>query len=257
MKKYLLSTIFILSYFISFSQLVSYEAIWVKEDMNASYLEVEEFWSKVKEQAIADGSQDFWVVFQLEKDLANESEMKKPDFIVMNGFKDSIQRSKSVNWKELARSVYKKELSKKKFEKKWSLGWEVRKETRSFLVERLDNTEWKAQPDQELKFLFNGFQQLNEDYENYEMKYFKNMHMKRMDNGQLAWWEFNKVLSRSDNANKEVTHFTMDVIINDASDWNPNTDSFVDQMMIKNGVASRKRIIGDTMKVLYAKFPEN
>ena len=65
MKKQILSIIFILSVTISFSQLVSYEAIWVKDSMDESYVEVEEFWSKIKEQAIADDSQDFWIVFKL------------------------------------------------------------------------------------------------------------------------------------------------------------------------------------------------
>ena len=54
MKKQILSIIFILSLTISFSQLVSYEAIWVKDSMDESYVEVEEFWSKIKEQAIAE-----------------------------------------------------------------------------------------------------------------------------------------------------------------------------------------------------------
>ena len=118
MKKQILSILFILSITISFSQLVSYEAIWVKDSMDESYVEVEEFWSKIKEQAIADDSQDFWIVFKLEKDIENADHKMKPDYIVMNGYKDSIQRSKSVNWQELGKKVYKKELSKKKFEKK-------------------------------------------------------------------------------------------------------------------------------------------
>ena len=37
MKKQILSILFTLSFLISFSQLVSYESIWVKEDMNESY----------------------------------------------------------------------------------------------------------------------------------------------------------------------------------------------------------------------------
>ena len=42
MKKQILSILFILSINISFSQLVSYEAIWVKDSMDESYVEVEE-----------------------------------------------------------------------------------------------------------------------------------------------------------------------------------------------------------------------
>ena len=101
MKKQILSILFTLSFLISFSQLVSYEAIWVKDGMDESYVEVEEFWSKIKQQAIADDLQDFWVVFKLEKDSENEDDKMKPDYIVMNGYKDSLQRSKSSNCKAL------------------------------------------------------------------------------------------------------------------------------------------------------------
>ena len=258
MKKQILSILFILSITISFSQLVSYEAIWVKDSMDESYVEVEEFWSKIKEQAIADDSQDFWIVFKLEKNLENADHKMKPDYIVMNGFKDSIQRSKSVNWQELAKKVYKKELSKKKFEAKWTMGSQVRKETRNFLVERLDNSVWSPLSEgKEARFLFNGFKALNDDYESFEMKYFKESHNKQIDAGSRAWWEFNKVLSRSENANQEVTHFTMDVIDADYQWSNDNEPSFTDQMMSKYGVASRERVIGDRMSVLFAQFQQN
>ena len=258
MKKQILSIIFILSLTISFSQLVSYEAIWVKDSMDESYIEVEEFWSKIKEQAIADDSQDFWIVFKLEKDPENADHKMKPDYIVMNGYKDSIQRSKSVNWQELGKKVYKKELSKKKFEAKWTLGSQVRKETRRFLVERLDNSVWSPLAEgKEAIFLFNGFKALNDDYENFEMKFFKENHNKQIESGSRAWWEFNKVLNRSENANQEVTHFTMDVIDKDYQWSNDGEPSFTEQMMVKYGVASRERVIGDRMSVLFAKFQQN
>ena len=258
MKKQILSILFILSITISFSQLVSYEAIWVKDSMDESYVEVEEFWSKIKEQEIADDSQDFWIVFKLEKDIENADHKMKPDYIVMNGYKDSIQRSKSVNWQELGKKVYKKELSKKKFETKWTLGSQVRKETRRFLVERLDNSVWSPLAEgKEVLFLFNGFKALNDDYENFEMKFFKENHKKQIEAGSRAWWEFNKVLNRSENANQEVTHFTIDAIDKNYQWSNDGEPSFTQQMMGKYGVASRERVIGDRMSVLFAKFQQN
>ena len=102
MKKQILSIIFILSLSFSSSQLISYEAIWVNDGMEEDYLSVEELWSEVKKQAIADDIQDFWVVFKVEKDSTNPESMKKPDYIVFNGFKDDEQRKKQTNWKELA-----------------------------------------------------------------------------------------------------------------------------------------------------------
>jgi hypothetical protein len=147
--------------------------MWVNEGMEEDYISVEEMWSEVKKQAIADDIQDFWIVFKLDKDPANEDDIKKPDYIVMNGFKDNEQRTKQTNWIELAQKVYKGKMSKRKFEMAWEKTPTVRKETRTFLVERLDNTVWNA-PDegQTLSFYFNGFQALNEDYENISKTFF-------------------------------------------------------------------------------------
>ena len=91
----------------------------------------------------------------------------------MNGYKDADQRKKQVNWEEVGRNAYKGKLSKSKFTKEFSKWQGVRKKTSRFLVERLDNTEWKVPPGSETKVYFSGFQALNDDYENYEMKYFK------------------------------------------------------------------------------------
>ena len=89
------------------------------------------------------------------------------------------------------------------------------------------------------------------------MQYFKENHNKQIEAGSRAWWEFNKVLSRSENANKEVTHFTMDVIDADYQWSNDNEPSFTDKMMSKYGVASRERVIGDRMIMLFSQFQQN
>ena len=134
----------------------------------------------------------------------------------------------------------------------------VRKETRRFLVERLDNSVWSPLAEgKKARFLFNGFKALNDDYENFEMQYFKENHNKQIEAGSRAWWEFNKVLSRSENANQEVTHFTMDVIDADYQWSNDNEPSFTDKMMSKYGVASRERVIGDRMMLLFSQFQQN
>ena len=77
MKKQILSIIFILSLSFSSSQLISYEAIWVNDGMEEDYISVEELWSEVKKQAIADDIQDFWVVFKVEKDSTNPESIKE------------------------------------------------------------------------------------------------------------------------------------------------------------------------------------
>ena len=47
MKKQILSILFILSLTTSFSQLISYEAIWVNEGMEEDYISVEDMWSSI------------------------------------------------------------------------------------------------------------------------------------------------------------------------------------------------------------------
>ena len=258
MKKLLsISLLFFIQFSISQTQ-ISYEAIWLNEGMEKQYMEVEKFWSEIKKEAISKDLQSAWIVWKVIKNPDNEEHQKKPDYIVMNGFKDADQRKKQVNWEEVGREAYKGKLSKSKFTKEFGKWQDVRKKTSTFLVERLDNTEWKVPPGSETKVYFNGFQALNDDYENYEMKYFKKLHEKRMEVGDLGWWEFNKVISRSDNENKDVTHFTMDIaLIDNYMGTYPEATEFSDQMLRKHGGASRERIIGDQLELKFFQFAQN
>ena len=258
MKKLLYITIILITTICYSQNQISYEAIWLNEGMEEQYLEVEKFWSEIKKEAISRDLQSGWVVWKVVKNPDNEEHQKKPDYIVMNGFKNADQRKKQVNWEELGMEVYKGKLSKSKYKKEFAKWQGTIKKTSRFLVERLDNTEWKVPPGSETKVYFNGFQALNDDYENYEMKYFKKLHEKRMEAGDLGWWEFNKVISRSDNENKDVTHFTMDVtLVDNYFQTYPEATEFSDQMMRKHGAASRKRIIGDQLELKFFQFAQN
>ena len=79
MKKITFCILFVLSFFLSFSQLISYEAIWLKDGMEDSYVEVEEFWSLIKEQAISDDTQNFWVVSKV---LNDDEDSNKPSELI-------------------------------------------------------------------------------------------------------------------------------------------------------------------------------
>ena len=49
----------------------------------------------------------------------------------------------------------------------------------------------------------------------------------------------------------------MDVLDKDYNWSSPENQSFVDQMMFKNGIASRDRVIGDIVTVVQAKFKQD
>ena len=165
----------------------------------------------------------------------------------MNFYKDSLQKSKftNLNFKDYAKKVYKGKLSKSKFEKKWNLPMGKRN---FYELERLDNTYWHGELKTGMKISMNVFKSLNEDYEDYEMKFFKKWHEKNILDGSRKWWEFNKVLSSNLNTESSTdgtpTHSTIGVFDREQTQeeidefWNNLT--FEDRMMIKNGLASRE-----------------
>ena len=106
MKKYILSILFILSISISFSQLITHTSVRVDDSERQSYLELEEFWSKIHEQAIKDEYSDGWMLWEFTYKDAEEAK-GKPDFLIMNFHKDSVQRQKgySIDIKEYARKI--------------------------------------------------------------------------------------------------------------------------------------------------------
>ena len=107
------------------------------------YLELEEFWSLVHEQAIKDGYAQRWMVWEFLQNEGEDSE-GNPDYLIMNFYKDSLQKLKgsNINWKDYAKKVYKGKLSKSKFEKKWNLPTGKRN---FYELERLDNTYWHGE----------------------------------------------------------------------------------------------------------------
>ena len=259
MKKYILSTLFTLSFLVSFSQIITYSSVRVDDSERDSYIELEEFWSEIHEQAIKDDLAEAWAIWEFVYE--DEDDAKgKPDFLIMNFSKDSLQREKmfSNNWKEYARKVHSK-LSKKNFEKKWNL---PRGKRNNWVLERLDETYWHGgTPTKGMQVQLNIFEALNEDYESYEMEFFKNWHEKGILNGSRKWWEFNKILSSNINTESSVdgnpTHVTIDMAGRELSEeegkefWGSMT--FTDRMMAKSGSESRKMLGRYQMKLLMFK----
>ena len=92
MKKFI--TLFTLLFTtITFAQLITHSTVRLDEADHEGYLELENFWSKIHEQAISDDMAMFWAVWKVVK--TEETPEDYPDFIIMNGWKDSIQMNKS------------------------------------------------------------------------------------------------------------------------------------------------------------------
>ena len=88
----------------------------------------------------------------------------------------------------------------------------------------------------------------------YEIDFYKKWHNKRILNGSRKWWELNRVLSSSENGNKDITHVTLDMMGKELSDserekfWNEVT--FTDRMMWSNGAKTREMINQVNLKVV-------
>lgn len=77
-------------------------------------------------------------------------------------------------------------------------------------------------------------------------------------NGSRKWWELNRVLSSSENGNKEITHVTLDMMGRELSDseneefWKEVT--FMDRMMWSNGAKTREMINQVNLKLVMYRF---
>ena len=256
MKKIITSLLFLLIVSISFSQLISHTSVRLSDQERDGYIELEKFWSKIHQQAIKDGYSQRWMIWEFiyadDKDAQG-----KPDFLIMNFYKDSIQKSKSANLniKEYARQVYKGKLSKSRFERKWNLPTGSRN---FYELERLDNTYWHGKIEEGMQITLNAFKAVNDDYEDYEMKFFKKWHEKNILDGSRKWWEFNKVLSSNLTTESSTvgtpTHVTIDMFgreltQQDRQDFQ-NSLTFEDLMLRKNGAASRELLGRYQLKLL-------
>lgn len=232
------------------------EEITLKEGVTEKeYLEFESFWKTVKEKHVKEGKQIGWFVWKV--DQTSNDNNAWADYIILNVFANKKQMdqmmSKSSDW-------YVGEINKA------HKGKTKRSTIKKYIRETLNN-KYRAKsvtynnkglagflaegavPEKGITGYYLGIEQLNEDYVEFETKYFATAHQK---SGSRAYWELNEIVSRSDNAYKPVTHIIFE-IPNPEFTSTEQEQSFSDEMMVKYGVASRK--IHGTLKselALYA-----
>ena len=88
------------------------------------------------------------------------------------------------------------------------------------------------------------------DYENYEMKWFKDGHNQDILEGRRLAWYFNKVDSSTDNADKSMTHVIFERFNPSAPQREAFEPTFVQQMMWKHGGASREFVENATLELV-------
>ena len=256
MKNYFLNFIMLFFSIFIFSQSqITYTSVRLAEGTESSYLELEKFWSEIHENLIEDDYASFWAVWKVEQDSEKENQS---DYLIMNIWKDSLQKAKAmgIDWKEYAQNVYKGKLSKSKFNKKWNIVNEIQSERRQYEMERIDNTVFIGQIKKGMKIQINAFKALNDEYEQYELQFYKKWHEKGILNGSRAWREINKVVGSS-MENNPITHVTVDIQGKELSEEEQNEFwkevTFTDRMMWQNGAKTRELMGQETLELVYFK----
>ncbi|MBL6649118.1 MAG: hypothetical protein ISP56_02510 [Flavobacteriaceae bacterium] len=252
MKNYLnLFTLFFTSFVFSQAQ-ITYTSVRLADATESSYLELEEFWAEIHENLIKDDYASFWAIWKVEQDSEKENQS---DYLIMNIWKDSIQKAKSMqlDLKEYAMNVYKGKLSKSKFNKKWDIISKIGSERRQYHMVRIDNTIFNGKIENGMKIQINAFKALNDEYEQYETEFYKKWHEKGILNGSRKWWEINRVVGSSEE--NYPSHVTVDIYGKELSEeeqqefWKEVT--FTDRMMWQNGVKTRELLGQEILELVY------
>ena len=99
MKNYFLNFIMLFFSIFIFSQSqITYTSVRLAEGTESSYLELQKFLSEIHENLIEDDYASFLAVWKVEQDSEKENQS---DYLIMNIWKDSLQKAKAmgIDWK--------------------------------------------------------------------------------------------------------------------------------------------------------------
>ena len=237
------------------SQIASMEAYVIQDGRDSDYRKIESFVAPLKAMAIKEGKLLRWVVMKRISggDLSSIDKSKEVAYyLVFNVYKDQSQMNSDSwnNYRSYASKVYKGKMSKSSINKMFNMaeGNQIKKSARQYLMKGIYQTpSYRPQVGDVINM--DPMEALNEDYENFEMEYFMPRWEKIVDEGGLRMWGLTKVLSSSDNAYKNLTHFVFK---------NPTglpikfgTNSFLDTKLQEMGSESRKMYNGAILEIIH------
>ena len=254
MKKFLL--LFLIVPLSLLSQSFEFSQIKVNEaSMKKDYEKFEAMWANVHEEIHKKGNKVGWYFFKVVPNPNNPSNQKADfDYVIFNFWKDNTARKAGwgieVNDAFIKKSNYGK-MKSSEIKRLLSVRKKMKTEWKSYSMTGLDAT-IDVGGDPKLGNIVNyiGVKALNGDYENYEMKWFKNGHNEDILSGRRIAWYFNKVLSSSDSADKSLTHAIFERFNPNAPQREQTEPSFEQQMMWKHGGASREFVEYCTLELI-------
>lgn len=250
MKKHVFTFCMCLFSLWSFGQIIVMDIVQVKEGKEADYEAVEAFVAPIMGEAVANGDKMGWYIFKRMKggDLSEIEDKGVGDYMIINVYKDRVQMEANTmtTFSSYARKVYKGKMTNRSLDKKMSTLMDARKDTRSYTLENIYYTKPnRLQVGDEIGVF--AAQQLNEDYEDFEMHYYRPMWEEMILTGAHKAWNFNRIIERSDNAYQNLTHIIFNAV--GTGEYKFKED-FISRKLGEMGTASRKGFDTAQMKLI-------
>ena len=250
MKKQLTTYCLCLCTMLSFGQIIVMDIVQVKEGKEAEYEAVEEFVAPIMGEFVANGDKMGWYIFKRIQggDLSEVEEKGVGDYMIINVYKDreQMEANTMTSFTKNAQKVYQGKMSRRALDKKMASLMDARKDTRSYTLENIYYTKPNRLQLGDIVSVFPA-QQLNEDYENFEMHFYRPIWEEMILTGAHKGWNFNRIVERSDNAYQNLTHIIFNV--KGTGDYNFK-DDFISTKLGEMGTASRKGFDTAEMKLI-------
>jgi len=238
---------------ISFAQIIVMDVVQVKEGMSNDYEAVEKFVAPIMELAVENGDKMGWYIFKrLEGgDLSEAGNKGIGDYMIINVYKDEAQmNAQSVEtFTAYAKKAYKGKMSNRAIDRRMNSLMDAREDTRTYVLENIYYTKPNSLNVGDVVTVFPA-EQLNSDYEQFEMEFYRPMWEKNILTGAHRAWNFNRIIDRTENAYQNLTHIIFNVA--GIGELQFDTD-FLSTKLAEMGQASRKGFDPAQMQLIHIK----
>ena len=223
--------ILLLSLMFTFTASAQYgilSAVQLNEGAEDQYLALEAFFGPVHDLAIEKGIENFQAVWKVTSDSTDEN---APHYIIYTGFESKEQLDAynnswtSEDWVALAKEAHKGSISASRVERIMNNVSNESKERRNYHLMSVDNTVFAGSIEPGDIMTITPTKALNDDFENYETKFWKPYIEKAILMGQHRYWGLSKVYERTENAYEGMTHFFFNFPVEGSNWW----DGVIDQ----------------------------
>ena len=191
-------------------QVANVNFFFIKDGKEEEYLKLEKIWSEYHKQMIAEKKMFGWSLFKIESTSGNADDA--PDYMTLDRY-ESIDAMNSL-WDSFSIDKFKK-LVRKKLSGKMSpkeikkiLESNPKRLSHTYTVELTDQTLPSIEIEVGEVLTIDAMVQRVDDYEKYESNWAKPIFQNNVDEGNVKWWGFTKIINRNNQALDEITHFT-------------------------------------------------